>query len=58
MNTINQSLKKNNFLLISESSAVIVDLNLAKSLNNGFDSRSSVAECFLVVKLFFTYFLD
>ncbi len=58
MHSVNHSLKKYNFLLISECSAIIVDLYPAESLDDRFNYWCSRAECLLVVKLFFTDLLN
>jgi hypothetical protein len=58
VNTVNHGLKKYDFLMVGECCAVIVDLYFTETLSNRFYSRGKLAECFIVVQFFVTYFFD
>jgi len=58
VNTINYSLKQHDFFMVGECGTVVVDLYFAKTFNDRFYSGCKLAEGFLIVQFFVTYFFD
>ena len=58
VNTVNHGLKQHDFFMVGECRTVIVDLYFAKTFNDRFYSGCKLAEGFLIVQFFVTYFFD